>query len=89
MKPGPARRITILVACAVIVLGGLYLITERPWIGDHERIERCAKLQHARDRSLERQGRSDTHWSLDDARTYCRLEAANNNLNYKGGRKRS
>ena len=73
----------IITAALVILVVGV--VKDRPWVSVDVRVERCAKLRHDRDLVLQRKGDPTGDFSLEDARTFCRLDAANDNLNHKGG----
>ncbi|MCW2922208.1 MAG: hypothetical protein JWL76_2082 [Thermoleophilia bacterium] len=83
---GKGRRLVwFAIAVAVIATLAVKVAHDRPWVSDEVRIERCAKLRHDRDLVLKSKGDPKGDFSLEDARTFCRLDAANDNLNHKGG----
>jgi hypothetical protein len=84
--PRSYRKALGVVLLACLLLLGLRLVADRPWVSDHDRVERCSKLRHDRVRVLPSTD-PDSRYSREDLKAFCRIDAANNNLNHKGGLK--
>jgi hypothetical protein len=84
-RPRPILSWRLLVVVSAAALLATYLYHHRPWVSDATRIDRCATLRHERDLVLQEHGDASGNWSLEDAEAFCRVDAANDNLNHKGG----